>query len=244
MARVRDSLLPGESRGIKDYSNFTQDRWYPSTSDEINNGHVPQGASLYAVLDKGSNIIKELVAPSTPPTVDITGSPSVASGNGYKKYTFSGGSKGTAEIKTIDYDSYVDYGNLQGCDTAFSYTQITLPTAVSKPANPTKQSTITFVAPANISKGQKVTITLASIGYSNLYDCTTWEHCYRASDISRAYIAKGAYVSGGGSSSGGSITINDYIPEETRDRKWGHFTRVSSSAETTTRTFLVQGELR
>ncbi len=200
-----------------------------------------QEASMHAVLGMGSNTIKELVTPSTPPTVTTTGSPSITPGDGYTRYTFAGGSSGSAKIKSIDYNSYVDYGNLQGCDTAFAYTQITLPGVVSKPANPTKQYTITFTAPANIPQGQKVTITLANFGYRNLYDCTTWENCYRASGVSRSYIAKGAYVSGGGSGGGGSITINDYVPEETRDRNWCYYTRVPSSAATQTKTFLIQG---
>lgn len=269
--------------GIKDYSDYTKDQWHQSTQDEIN-GHVPQGASLHPVLDKGSNIIKELVTPATltaaylrdwqsydsgvladiwvrtaassPPTISTTGSPSVATGNGYTKYTFAGGSKGSAAIKSIDYNAYADQGNLQGCDAAFAYTQIALPAVVRKPANPTKQTSISFTARANISKGMRVSINLANAGYYNLYDCTTWEDCYRASDVSRSYIAKGAYVSGGSSGGGGTVTVNNYTPEtvarkvlqpasltpeKTLDRKWGYFTRVPGSAETKTKTFLIKG---
>lgn len=223
--------------GIEDYSDYVQDRWYQSTTDEIN-GHVPQGASLHPVLDKGSNILKELVTPSTPPTATATGSYSTETGNGYTRYTFAGGGRGSAKIKSIDYNAYADQGNLQGCDAAFAYTQITLPGVVSKPANPTRITSITFTARTDISRGTKVGINLANAGYYNVYDCTTWEDCYRASGVSRSYIAKGAYVSGGGSG-GGSITIHDYVPEETRDRKWAYYTRVPGSAVAQTKTFLM-----
>ncbi len=269
--------------GIKDYSDYKQDRWYQSTTDEIN-GHVPQGASLHAVLDKGGNTLKELVSPATlnaaylrdwqsydsgvladiwvrtaaskPPTVNTTGSPSVTNGTGYTTYSFSGGSKGRAALKRIDYNAYVDSGNLQGCDTAIAYTTTTLPNAVSKPANPTKVKSVTgkyYGQPRQLKYGDSIQITANS---NNLYDCTTWENCYQASGVSRSSIAMGAYVNGGSSSSGGSVTVNNYTPEvvskkvlqpaslnpeKTRDRNWCYYTRVPGSAETKTKTFLVQG---
>lgn len=67
------------------------------------------------------------------------------------------------------------------------------PTRERKPKNPTKQTTISWTAPAAIKKGTNVIINLANAGYSNLYDCTTWDDYYLADNVKYDYM--GYYAS-------------------------------------------------
>lgn len=257
MARVRDSLLPGESRGIKDYSNFTQDRWYQSTADELL-GHVPQGASLHAVLDKGGNTLKELVSPATlnaaylrdwqsydsgvladiwvrtaasqPQSVDYTGSPAITTEAGRKTYTFPGG--GNMNVHTYNGSGgTVENANYTGAYTVnYNVSSATRITATLY----YKEGGTYKVYPGNLFTGyhkSTLTVTGTDTGSGS---------------------AKLVFTPRGGG--GGSVTVTPYKPETvarkvlqpaslnpetTRDRKWGWFTLVPGSAVAQTKIFLM-----
>ncbi len=252
--------------GIKDYSDYKQDRWYQSTTDEIN-GHVPQGASLHAVLDKGGNTLKELVSPATlnaaylrnwqsydsgvladiwvrtaaskPQDVTYTGSPAITTEAGKKTYTFSGGG-------LMNVHSYNGSGNTvenQNYSGAFTVTY----TVSSGPQNRYIGELFYY----NSSQHRYVSMGNRTWWYGTAYTKSTLQ----VSGVDTGSgSAKLVFTPRGGG--GGSVTITPYTPETvarkvlqpasinpatTRDRNWCYYTRVPGSAETKTKTFLVQG---
>lgn len=80
-----------------------------------------------------------------------------------------------SKLQAIDKTRYEDYLDAQGADTVIRRL-VNAGTIVSRPKNPTKQTSIEWVAPADIAKGTNVTINLKNAGYPNLYDCTTWDN--------------------------------------------------------------------
>lgn len=97
-----------------------------------------------------------------------------------------------SKLQQIDKTRYEDYFDSQGATTVIKRMTST-PTRERKPKNPTKQTTISWTAPATINRGTKVTINLANAGYSNLYDCTTWDDYYLADNVKYDYM--GYYAS-------------------------------------------------
>ena len=97
-----------------------------------------------------------------------------------------------SKLQQIDKTRYEDYFDSQGATTVIKRMTST-PTRERKPKDPTKQTTISWTAPATIKKGTKVTITLANAGYSNLYDCSTWDDYYLADNVKYDYM--GYYAS-------------------------------------------------
>lgn len=97
-----------------------------------------------------------------------------------------------SKLQQIDKTRYEDYFDSQGATTVIKRMTST-PTRERKPKNPTKQTTISWTAPATIKKGTNVTINLANAGYSNLYDCTTWGDYYLADNVKYDYM--GYYAS-------------------------------------------------
>jgi len=95
----------------------------------------------------------------------------------------TGYSGGGGKLQTIDKTQWEDYANAQGASQVIR--RLVSMSSASRPANPTRQTSISFTAPANISKGQKVSVNLANAGYYNLYDCSTWATYY---DISYDYV--------------------------------------------------------
>lgn len=97
-----------------------------------------------------------------------------------------------SKLQQIDKTRYEDYFDSQGATTVVKRMTST-PTRERKPKNPTKQTTISWTAPATIKQGTNVTINLANAGYSNLYDCTTWGDYYLADNVKYDYM--GYYAS-------------------------------------------------
>lgn len=97
-----------------------------------------------------------------------------------------------SRLQQIDKTRYEDYFDSQGATTVVKRMTST-PTRERKPKNPTKQTTISWTAPATIKQGTNVTINLANAGYSNLYDCTTWGDYYLADNVKYDYM--GYYAS-------------------------------------------------
>lgn len=97
-----------------------------------------------------------------------------------------------SRLQQIDKTRYEDYFDSQGATTVIKRMTST-PTRERKPKNPTKQTTISWTAPATIKQGTNVTINLANAGYSNLYDCTTWGDYYLADNVKYDYM--GYYAS-------------------------------------------------
>lgn len=97
-----------------------------------------------------------------------------------------------SKLQQIDKTRYEDYFDSQGATTVIKRMTST-PTRERKPKNPTKQTTISWTAPATIKQGTNVTINLANAGYSNLYDCTTWGDYYLADNVKYDYM--GYYAS-------------------------------------------------
>lgn len=97
-----------------------------------------------------------------------------------------------SRLQQIDKTRYEDYFDSQGATTVIKRMTST-PTRERKPKNPTKQTTISWTAPATIKKGTNVTINLANAGYSNLYDCSTWDDYYLADNVKYDYM--GYYAS-------------------------------------------------
>ena len=97
-----------------------------------------------------------------------------------------------SRLQQIDKTRYEDYFDSQGATTVIKRMTYT-PTRERKPKNPTKQTTISWTAPATINRGTKVTINLANAGYSNLYDCSTWDDYYLADNVKYDYM--GYYAS-------------------------------------------------
>lgn len=260
MARVRDSLLPCESMGIKDYSDYVQDEWRPSTQAEIN-GQV-SGVSVWSVLDKGSNTIKELVTPATlnqaylrdwqnydsgvladiwvrtaasaPQEITYTGSPSITTvpATGVKTYAFSGG--GGMNVHTYNGGG----GTVENADYSSGYT-------------------VTY----KVSSATQYTSPLYSKASNGSYyqNRQTFYTGYHKSTLSVTGTDTGTgsatLVFTPKSVAGGSVTITPYKPEtvvrkvlqpasltaeKTRDRNWGYYTRVPGSALEQVKTFLLQ----
>lgn len=97
-----------------------------------------------------------------------------------------------SKLQQIDKTRYEDYFDSQGATTVVKRMTST-PTRERKPKNPTKQTTISWTAPATIKQGTNVTINLANAGYANLYDCTTWGDYYLADNVKYDYM--GYYAS-------------------------------------------------
>lgn len=97
-----------------------------------------------------------------------------------------------SRLQQIDKTRYEDSFDSQGATTVIKRMTST-PTRERKPKNPTKQTTISWTAPATINRGTKVTINLANAGYSKLYDCTTWDDYYLADNVKYDYM--GYYAS-------------------------------------------------
>lgn len=97
-----------------------------------------------------------------------------------------------SKFQQIDKTRYEDYFDSQGATTVIKRMTST-PTRERKPKNPTPQKTISWTAPATIKQGTNVTINLANAGYSNLYDCTTWDDYYLADNVKYDYM--GYYAS-------------------------------------------------
>ena len=97
-----------------------------------------------------------------------------------------------SQIRQIDKTRYEDSFDSQGATTVIKRMTST-PTRERKPKNPTKQTTISWTAPFAIKQGTKVTINLANAGYSNLYDCSTWDDYYLADNVKYDYM--GYYAS-------------------------------------------------
>lgn len=97
-----------------------------------------------------------------------------------------------SQIRLIDKTRYEDSFDSQGATTVIKR-MTSAPTRERKPTNPTKQVTISWTAPSAIKKGTRVTINLANAGYSNLYDCTTWDDYYLADNVKYDYM--GYYAS-------------------------------------------------
>lgn len=97
-----------------------------------------------------------------------------------------------SRLQQIDKTRYEDYFDSQGANTVIKR-MTSAPTRERKPKNPTKQTTISWTAPSAIKKGTRVTINLANAGYSNLYDCTTWDDYYLADNVKYDYM--GYYAS-------------------------------------------------
>lgn len=98
-----------------------------------------------------------------------------------------------SRLQQIDKTRYEDYFDSQGATTVIKR-MTSAPTRERKPKNPTKQITISWTAPHAIKQGTKVIINLANAGYSNLYDCTTWDDYYLADNVKYDYM--GYYASG------------------------------------------------
>ena len=97
-----------------------------------------------------------------------------------------------SRLQQIDKTRYEDYFDSQGATTVIKRMTST-PTRERKPKSPTKQITISWTAPHAIKQGTKVIINLANAGYSNLYDCTTWDDYYLAANVNYDYM--GYYAS-------------------------------------------------
>lgn len=97
-----------------------------------------------------------------------------------------------SRLQQIDKTRYEDYFDSQGATTVVKR-MTSAPARERKPQNPTKQTTISWTAPSAIKKGTRVTINLANAGYSNLYDCTTWDDYYLADNVKYDYM--GYYAS-------------------------------------------------
>ena len=97
-----------------------------------------------------------------------------------------------SRLQQIDKTRYEDYFDSQGANTVIKR-MTSAPTRERRPKAPTKQTTISWTAPFSIKQGTKVTINLANAGYSNLYDCTTWDDYYLADNVKYDYM--GYYAS-------------------------------------------------
>ena len=232
------SLLPGESRGIKDYENVNLGTWRAATDSEYNTGHLPAGATLRQVITAGGDRTQTiLTAASKREQVTVTkGTHTVSYGSdGSTIYTFPGGSYSASYLQTIDKSRYETSFDTQGA-TSVIRRLVSSGTAVYRPANPTKQTSISWTAPAAIKKGTSVTINLSNAGYKNLYDCTSWDTYYTAP----SYDYVGYYASSGSASDGGTIKVVPSTPEKTTTQKYGYYTHIPASGEEQTKTFLVQ----
>ncbi len=97
-----------------------------------------------------------------------------------------------SRLQQIDKTRYEDSFDSQGATTVVKR-MTSAPARERKPRNPTAQKTISWTAPFAIKQGTKVTINLANAGYSNLYDCTTWDDYYLADNVTYDYM--GYYAS-------------------------------------------------
>ncbi len=266
MARVRDSLLPCESMGIKDYSDYVEDQWHQSTPDEIN-GFGPPEARFHRVLsddDFTSNTIKELVTPATlkdaylrdwqsydsgvladiwvrtspsvAQDVTYTGSPSIASDDATRAKTYT--FPGGMHVHTFDgKGETMENANYSGT-YRIDY----------------KVST----GPQNRYIGELFYYNSTQHRYVSMGNRTWWY----GTAYSKSTLSVTGTDTGTGSatliftpnSTGGSVTVVPYKPEtvvrkvlqpaslnpeKTRDRNWCYYTRVPGSAVAQTKTFLM-----
>lgn len=103
------SLLPGESRGIKDYENVNLGAWRASTSGEINTGQLPAGASIRQVITAGGDRTQTILtqASSAETVTIVSGDPSISyNADGSKNYIFSAGSSGGMTVLSRTGDAY------------------------------------------------------------------------------------------------------------------------------------------
>lgn len=261
----------GESQGSEDYKKYTPSVWRKSTGDELNGHGPANAVIGRFIHTSGSSIIKELTAyasmtdaalvdmedgdAGTPiyvrtskSSVSTTGSPNVTTNNGKTTYSFPGGTYSASSIKTIDKSQWEDYGNAQGATSVIK--RLTgVGTKVNRPANPTRVYNVvvrnTGTSPVTINPGDTKTMRTDSV----VYDCTTWDDYYTYP----SYDYVGYFASSGSAGGGGTVVVTPeavraqkikqgvLTQATTKDVKYDYYTYIPSTAETETKTFLMNG---
>lgn len=224
------SLLPGESRGIKDYENVNLGTWRAATDSEYNTGHLPAGATLRQVITAGGDRTQTILtqASSAETVTIVSGDPSISyNADGSKNYIFSAGSSGGMTVLSrtgnVVHENQTYYGAYTVNYKVSSYT--------------TSLSGIVCTRDAN---GK----------YSPVGDPTyrTWYAGYSKSTLSVSGVDTGSgsailtFTPKAPSGGGGTIKVKSYTPEKTTTQKYGYYTHVPASGVEQTKTFLVHDD--
>lgn len=205
--------------------------WRAATDNEINTGHVPDGATLRQVITVGGDKEQKVVKKdSVAEVVTTTGSPTVTTNDdGSKTYTFGAGSPAMQVLSKT--------GNTVWENKEYS-SAFTVDYKVS-----------------SFSYGGKVagTVCILSNGVWTPVengDSNVW---YKGISYSKSTLKVTGNDTGGGSAvlkftpkapsqGGGTVKITPSVPEETTTQKYGYFTHIPASAEEDTKVFLTQKE--
>lgn len=204
--------------------------WRAATSNEINTGQLPAGASLRQVITAGGDRKqKVLKKASSPGTVTTTGSPDKTENtDGSTTYTFLGG--GTGSMRVLSRTGNVvhenqDYTSAYNVDykvSSFSY-------GVRKAGTVCIYSNGAWTP---VEGGG------SNVWYSNVN--------YSKSTLTVTGVDTGAgsaqlkFTPNDSSGGGGTVKVTPYTKEETTDQAFGYYIHVPASAESESKVFLVQ----